>query len=187
MTQGSVVTTGRPLDVVIDGDGFFRVKTTAGQGDGFAYTRTGTFFTNPDGDLVLNGSNGYKVDPPIKIDQNATQISIGNDGRVLVTISGQTNQTDAGTIQLAKFVNPQGLIQVGGNLFQASDASGPAQMLNPGLQGAGTLQQGALEASNVDPVKELVDLIKTQRTFELNSQSIQAADQMLQQISNLRH
>lgn len=188
MTQGSAVVTGRPLDVYISGDGFFRVKVPAGQTpDGFAYTRTGTFFENKDGQLVMNSTDGYLLDPPVKIDPNATQVSIGSDGRVLVTVAGQANQVEAGPIQLAKFINPQGLIQIGGNLYQRSDASGDPQLLAPGAQGVGTLQQGSLETSNVDPVKELVELIKTQRTFELNSQSIQAADQMLQQISNLRH
>jgi len=186
MTQGSATVTGRPLDVYIDGDGFFQVKALPGQGDGTAYTRTGKFFVNPEGFLVLEGGTGYKLDPQITIDKNATQISIGPDGRVMQTVAGSSTQKEAGQIQLAKFINPQGLVQIGQNLYQQSPASGPPQLANPGADAAGQLRQGVVEASNVDPVKELVELIKTQRTFELNSQSIQAADQMLQQVSNLR-
>ena len=106
--------------------------------------------------------------------------------RIFATIAGNATPQPAGQIQLARFPNPQGLIQIGGNLYQSSAASGAATLANPGTDGTGTLQQGALESSNVDPVKELVNLIQTQRTFELNSQSIQAADQMLQQINNMR-
>ena len=186
MTQGSTVLTGRNLDATIDGNGFFQVKVLSSQGDGLAYTRTGKFFANANGDLVLNSDSGYKLDPPITIPQNATDVNITQDGRVFATVPGTTTPTNVGQIQLARFVNPQGLMQIGGNLYQKSDASGAPTLANPGTDGLGTLQSGAVEASNVDPVKELVDLIKTQRTFELNSQSIQAADQMLQQISNLR-
>jgi flagellar basal-body rod protein FlgG len=186
MTRGSAVVTGNELDLFIDGDGFFQVRVPDGQGDGLAYTRTGKFFVNDKGEMVLNGSGGYKIDPPITIPNNTTKVSIGNDGRVLCTVAGNTTAQDVGQLQLTRFPNPQGLVQIGGNLYQRSDASGAPVLSVPGKEGAGTLTQGQVEASNVDPVKELVELIKTQRTFELNSQSIQAADQMLQQISNLR-
>jgi flagellar basal-body rod protein FlgG len=186
MTQGSAVATGRQLDAYIEGDGFFQVKTPAGVGDGLAYTRTGKFFINEKSELVLDGNTGYKLDPPITIPNNTTDINIGADGRVSATVAGETAQQQVGTLQLARFVNPQGLRQIGSNLYQRTDASGDPQLSNPTREGAGSLKQGFVEASNVDPVKELVDLIKTQRTFELNSQSIQAADQMLQQVSNLR-
>ena len=187
MTQGSPTVTGRDLDVCINGDGFFQVKTLPTQGDGLAYTRSGQFFENDQGDLVLNSTTGYKLDPAINIPKNATAITISSDGRVFATVPGNTASTPVGQIQLARFVNPQGLSQIGGNLFQRTDASGPPLLNNPGTDGTGTLQQDALEASNVDPVTQLVNLIKTQRTFELNSQSIQAADQMLQTVGNLRH
>ncbi len=187
MAQGSAVQTGRALDVMINGDGFFQVQVPPGQGDGMAYSRTGQFFQNANGDLVLNSSDGYKLTPPINIPATATQVTIGSDGRVFFTTSGTTTPTEAGQLQLARFVNPQGLSQIGGNLYQRTDASGPATLTNPGTDGAGTLQSGMVEASNVDPVTELVDLITTQRTFELNSQSIQASDQMLQVLGNLRH
>jgi flagellar basal-body rod protein FlgG len=187
MTQGSPTPTGRDLDVCINGDGFFRVKTLPTQGDGLAYTRSGQFFINDQGQMVLNSTNGYTLDPAISVPPTTTQITISNDGRVYATVPGNTAATQVGQIQLARFVNPQGLSQIGGNLFQRTDASGPPQLNDPGTEGAGTLQQDSLEASNVDPVTQLVDLIKTQRTFELNSQSIQAADQMLQTVGNLRH
>ncbi len=186
MSQGSATLTGRDLDVYIQGNGFFQVKVLAGQGDGLAYTRTGNFMTNQKGQLVLNSNDGFLLDPPISLPANTTKVDISADGQVLATVSGSTTPTNAGQIQLANFVNPQGLIQIGGNLYQKSDASGPATLSNPGTDSAGTLQSAALEASNVDPVKELVNMITTQRTFELNSQSIQAADQMLQQINNMR-
>lgn len=187
LSQGTFTQTGNALDVAIEGDGFFQVKTLSTQGDGLAYTRTGKFFVNPDGNLVLNSNDGYLLQPPVNIPQGATGITIGKDGRVSYTESGANTTTQGPQIQLAHFVNPQGLIQIGGNLYQQSDASGPVTLGAPGDKGIGTLLQGSVEASNVDPVNELVNLIKTQRAFELNSQSIQAADQMLQQVNNLRH
>jgi flagellar basal-body rod protein FlgG len=186
MTQGSTITTNGPLDMTIRGPGFFRVKTLATQGDGLAYTRTGSFTQDSEGHIVMANSDGYMMDPPITIPPNSTQITVSQDGRVFYTAPGNATPQQAGQIQLAVFPNPQGLIQIGGNLYQKSAASGEATMANPGAESSGTLQQGALESSNVDPVNELVNMIKTQRSFELNSQSIQAADQTLQQIANLR-
>ncbi len=189
LTQGSAVQTGSNLDLYINGDGFFQLKlpTGVGNGSGLGYTRTGSFFVNPNGQLVSNSNQGYLLDPPITIPQNTTQISIGTDGRVTATVAGSATPSQVGQIQLAHFPNPQGLVQIGGNVFQSSDGSGQALLANPGNDDTGQLQQGSLEASNVDPVNDLVNLIKTQRTFELNSQSIQAADQMLQELGNLRH
>ncbi len=187
LTQGGRVYTGRQLVVCIEGDGMFRVRVLPSQGNSLAYTRTGNFFVNADNNLVLNSQDGYLLDPAIKIPLNTTDISITSDGRVMATVAGQTGQQQAGQMQLAHFVNPQGLLQIGGNLYQETDASGPATLIEPGQPGVGTLQQGAIESSNVDPVTELVNMIKTQRTFELNSQAIQAADQMLQTVANLRH
>jgi flagellar basal-body rod protein FlgG len=184
MTQGSVVgQTNSPYDLCINGDGFFRVRVLSSQGDGLAYTRTGVFTVNRDNELVT-ASGGYKLDPAITIPEGATNVVIGQDGRITATVDGE--QQDVTTMQLSRFPNPQGLMQIGGNLYQQTEASGPPTTGTPGSDSLGTLLQNALEASNVDPVRELVDLIKTQRTFELNSQTIQAADQMLQQISNLR-
>jgi flagellar basal-body rod protein FlgG len=186
MTQGSTITTQNPLDLTIRGNGFFRVKTLSTQGDGFGYTRTGSFTQDVDGNIVMANTDGYKLDPPVNIPAGATNISISQDGRVFYTPQGSSTPQSGPQLQLANFPNPQGLAQIGGNLYQQSAASGEPTLANPGSESLGTLQQGALESSNVDPVNELVSMIKTQRSFELNSQSIQAADQMLQQIANLR-
>lgn len=185
-TQGSPVTTNSQLDMAINGPGFFRVKVLQGQGDGIAYTRTGKFFMNADGALVLNSGDGYMLDPSITIPKNAQSITISKDGRVYATLAGSANATQQGQIQLTRFVNPQGLLQIGGNLYQQTSASGDPITNNPGLNGMGTVQQGAVEASNVDPTTELVNMIKTQRCYELNSQAIQTANQMLQQLATLR-
>jgi flagellar basal-body rod protein FlgG len=186
MAQGSMERTDRPLDVGIEGDGFFRVKIMDTIGDGTGYTRNGNFFQNKDGDLVLGMGDGYRLLPPINIPANSTQITIGEDGTVSALLSGQTTPTVIGQLQLTQFINPQGLSLLGGSIYIQTDASGDPIDSTPGEQGAGKLLQGFLETSNVDPVKELVSLIKTQRAFELNSQSIQSADQALQTISNLR-
>ncbi len=181
MSQGSPVQeASSPYDLCIQGDGFFQVKVQ----NGLAYTRTGIFSLN-EKSQVVTANGGYLLDPPVTIDPNATQVTIGQDGIVTQIVNGAAKT--ASPIQLARFVNPQGLVQLGENLYAVSDASGPATLGTPGTNSLGTLQQNAVESSNVDPVKELVNLIQTQRTFELNSQSIQAADQMLQQIDNLRH
>lgn len=186
MSQGSMEKTDRPLDVGIEGDGFFRVKIMDSIGDGTGYTRNGNFFQNKDGDLVLGMGDGYRLLPPINIPNNATQVTIGEDGTVSAMLSGQTVPTTIGQLQLTQFINPQGLSLLGGSIYIQTDASGVPVDSTPGQQGAGKLLQSFLETSNVDPVKELVTLIKTQRAFELNSQSIQTADQALQTISNLR-
>lgn len=184
--QGPMESTGRPLDAAIQGNGFFRVRIQDGVGDGFGYTRNGAFFTNSDGDIVLGLGDGYRLDPPINLPPGATDVSIGQDGNVTYKTAGNASPQNAGQMQLFQFVNPQGLDQLGGSIYQTTDASGEAVQSNPGQDGAGLILQGFLEGSNVDPVKELVTLIKTQRSFELNSQSIQTADQALQTIGNLR-
>jgi flagellar basal-body rod protein FlgG len=186
MEQGPLENTGRTLDVAIQGNGFFRVKLPAGVSDGFGYTRNGAFNTNSNGDLVVAIGDGYRVDPPITIPPNATNISIGTDGVISYKSPGTTTTVKAGQLQVYQFVNPQGLSIVGGSIYHTTDSSGPAVQSNPGEDGAGQTLMGFLEGSNVDPVKELVTLIKTQRAFELNSQSIQSADQALQTIGNLR-
>ncbi len=186
MQQGSLENTGRQLDVGIEGNGFFRVKIMDSIGDGTGYTRNGNFFINNDGELVLGMSDGYKLIPPINIPTGVTDITINKDGTVQVVKANSTAKVIVGQLKLSQFVNPQGLNVLGGSIYTATDASGPALDSNPGENGSGTILQGFLEASNVDPVKELVTLIKTQRAFELNSQSIQTADQALQTIGNLR-
>jgi flagellar basal-body rod protein FlgG len=184
--QGSLESTNRDLDVAINGPGFFKVKTLSTVGNGEAFTRNGNFFVNEQGELVLGVGDGYKIDPPIQMPSGTTQVTISSDGQVEALVAGQTGKKKVGQFQLYNFVNPQGLKVLGGSLYQETDASGPPGSGKPGENGLGTLQQNFLEGSNVDPVKELVTLIKTQRAFELNSQSIQTADQALQTIGNLR-
>jgi flagellar basal-body rod protein FlgG len=184
--QGSLERTDRPLDVAINGQGFFRVRIMDTIADGTAYTRNGNFFVNKDGDLVLGVKDGPRLIPPITIPSDATQINISLDGTISVLRANQTTPTNVGQLQLFQFVNPQGLDLSGGSLYLETDASGPPLQSNPGENGAGEVLQGHLESSNVDPVKELVSLIKTQRAFELNSQSIQTADAALQTVANLR-
>src|SRR4051794_11340233 len=186
LEQGSLEDTSRPLDVGIQGEGFFKVKVLPSIGDGFAYTRNGNFFQNNQGELVLGVGDGYKLDPPIKLPNDALEITISQNGIVEYKQPGSTTPKQAGQLQLSQFVNPQGLKLLGGGLYVATEASGPAIDSKVGEDGSGVTLQGFLEASNVDPVKELVTLIKTQRAFELNSQSIQSADQALQTIGNLR-
>jgi flagellar basal-body rod protein FlgG len=186
LEQGSLENTGRPLDVGIEGNGFFKVKIMDTIGDGFGYTRNGNFFLNKNGDIVLGMGDGYRLVPPINIPKDATEISISQGGLIEYTKAGSGAKTVAGQLRINQFVNPQGLKLLGGSICIQSPASGDPNETLPGESGAGTVLQGYLEGSNVDPVKELVTLIKTQRAFELNSQSIQTADQALQTIGNLR-
>jgi flagellar basal-body rod protein FlgG len=188
LTQGSPDNTNRPLDVAIQGDGFFKVKVLDSLGDGTAYTRNGNFFINSTGQLVLGMGDGYTVIPSIKIPPGTTddEIGISQEGVITVTAAGTNNPTTIGQLQLSIFPNPQGLKMLGGSLYQQTDASGQPITSNPGQNGSGLVLQNYLEESNVDPVKELVTLIQTQRAFELNSQSIQTADQALQTIANLK-
>jgi len=186
LEQGSLESSGRQFDVGISGQGFFRVKIDPSIGDGAAYTRNGNFFVNNNNELVLGMGDGYRLDPPITIPPNSTEINISGSGTVQVLQAGQIQKQTVGEIKLFQFVNPNGLNLLGSSLYQETDSSGNAAETRPGQDGAGQLLQGFLEGSNVDPVKELVTLIKTQRAFELNSQSIQTADQALQTIGNLR-
>jgi flagellar basal-body rod protein FlgG len=185
--QGAPVRTGRDLDVLIDGDGFFIVQVEPDIGGGRAYTRAGNFTLNSDSELVLATDTGRRLDPPITIPTDRQgPVSISTDGVVSVMETGSTEPTEVGVIQLARFINPAGLKQIGENLLVPTAASGEADEGDPGVDGRGTLMQGLLEGSNVDPVTELVNLIKTQRAFEMNSQVIQAADEALQVLGNLR-
>jgi flagellar basal-body rod protein FlgG len=174
-TQGSLDNTGNSLDLAIQGRGFFQVLQPDGT---LAYTRDGNFSTNAQGQLV--NSSGYQIQPGITIPTGAQSITIGTDGTVSVQIAGQSAPTQVGTLQLADFINPAGLQTVGGNLLVESAASGTATTGNPGLTGMGTLVQGSVEASNVNVVQEMVDMIETQRAYEMNSKAVQTTDQMLQ-------
>jgi flagellar basal-body rod protein FlgG len=184
-TQGAFQVTNGQLDVAIEGKGFFQVLDAAsGQ---TLYTRSGNFSKNANGQVVLgSASDGRVLEPAITIPPDATEIVIGSDGTVMVQQVGSPQLQNAGQIQLATFVNPEGLMKIGENLYQPTDASGPETVGTPGTNGIGVVRQNALEASNVEPVQELIDLITTQRAFELNSQAVQAGDQILQLVSNLR-
>ncbi len=184
-SKGAPISTNSPLDVYIDGIGFLKVTIPDDRG-GVAYTRAGNLMLNADGDLVLGSSDGPRVIPNINIDPQARQVSISSTGLISATLPGQNEPTEVGQLELASFVNPAGLAALGGNLYIETAASGPPIEGEPGDGNLGTILQSHLESSNVDAVTELVNLIKTQRSFEMNSQSIQAADDALQVIGNLR-
>jgi flagellar basal-body rod protein FlgG len=184
-TQGNFLATGGQLDLAIAGNGFFQVQDP--QTGQTLYTRSGTFSVNANGQVVMTSADvGYVLQPNLSIPPQATQITITGDGVVSVLEPPNTNPSTVGNIQTVTFINPQGLVQLGQNLYQQSAGSGSPLIGAPGLEGRGLLKQGYLEASNVEPVTELVNLITTQRNFELNSQVVQAADQILSLMANLR-
>ncbi|MFN0010753.1 MAG: flagellar basal-body rod protein FlgG [Phycisphaerales bacterium] len=186
-TSGSPISTGRDLDVAIEGTGFFRVQTEDALGGGFAYTRAGSFTLNSDGEIVLANDQGRRLEPSITVPADALRpIAIRPDGRVFVSQVGQVEPVEIGQFQTAAFINPSGLKQVGENLYTETAASGPPLIGDPGTDTRGTLSGTFLESSNVDPTRELIDLIKTQRAFEMNSNTIRAVDQTLQNVANLR-
>lgn len=178
-TQGNIVQTGNSLDVAIQGRGFLQVLMPDGS---TAYTRDGTLQKDSSGQLVT--SMGYNIEPGITIPDNAISVSISSDGLVSVVEQGSASPSEVGSIQLADFVNPTGLQAVGNNLYIESGASGSPQTGTPGLSGLGTLIQSSLEGSNVNTVEELVNMIETQRAYEMNSKAISTADQMLQYATN---
>ena len=180
-TQGDMVQTQGPCHVAIAGEGFFRILRPNGE---YGYTRAGDFTTDADGRLVTAG--GLLVEPSITIPKDATDLTIAADGQVTAKISGQTQATELGRLELATFTNPNGLEAIGGNLLVETAGSGQPIITRPGEQNAGTLQHGWIESSNVKAVEEMVAMISTQRAYELNSKVIQSADQMLQRLTNLR-
>lgn len=177
-TQGNIIQTNNALDVAIDGRGFFQVLMPDGD---IAYTRDGTFQINADGDVVM--SNGYLLDPGINIPDDVQSVTVGVDGTVSVTQPGDNEPMVIGEIELADFVNPAGLQPVGENLFKETGASGVPIVGTPTLDGLGRVIGGALETSNVNVVTELINMIETQRAYEMNSKAISTADQMLQYAS----
>ena len=183
-TQGSLEQTTSDLDIAIEGDGFFKVQTFDGIGNGEAYTRAGNFMANVNGEMVLGTLDGPVLDPPITIPEGATGVTITTDGRVTAVVDN--DEVEVGQISIFKFPNPNGLRLQGGNLYTESEGSGAPVEGSPQDAGYGGLIQNHLEYSNVDSVKELVSMIKTQRNFEMNSQSIKAADSTLKTISALR-
>ncbi len=174
-TQGSIIQTENPTDIGISGKGFFEILLPDG---GTAYTRDGTFQVNSSGELVT--SNGFPLQPAITVPATASGLSIGEDGVVSVLVPGSTTPTQIGSITLADFVNPAGLLPIGDNLVKETAASGAPVTGQPGLAGLGRTIQGALENSNVNVVGELVNMIETQRAYEMNSKAISTSDQMLQ-------
>jgi len=180
-TQGDLTNTGNPMDMAIQGSGFFQILLPNGQ---IGYTRSGNFQTDQQGNLVT--ANGDALQPAINIPASATNVTIGKDGTVSVTLPGQTQAAQVGVIQLAMFTNPGGLNSVGNNIYLATTASGEAVLGAPGgSEGLGTLQQGMLEQSNVNVVDQFVQMILAQRSYESNSRVIKAADEMLQQLNQL--
>lgn len=178
-SQGNLMQTSSATDMAVNGRGMFQVLMPDGT---LAYTRDGAFRPNAQGELVT--SSGYRLQPGINIPEGAQSLTIGTDGTVSVTLAGQATPTQVGTVQLVDFVNPQGLQPRGENLFTESAASGPPQAGTPGLNGLGTIIQATLESSNVNVVEELVNMIETQRAYEMNSKAIAATDQMLQYVNN---
>ena len=180
-TQGELASTGNPLDMAIEGAGFFQVLLPTGQ---TGYTRAGSFQLDSQGNVVT--PNGDALQPGITIPSNATAISIGSDGTVSVTLPGQTQASKVGTIQTAMFANPGGLNSVGGNIYLPTAASGDAIVGSPGgTEGLGSLQQNMLEQSNVSVVEQFVEMIVAQRSYESNSRVVKAAEEMLQQLNQL--
>ena len=178
-SQGNLSNTGNPFDMAVQGKGFFQVLLPDGS---LAYTRDGSFQVNQDGQLVT--SSGYQVQPAITVPEGAQSVTVGSDGTISVLLPGSTAATQVGSMQLTNFINPAGLQAIGQNLLLESGSSGAPQTGTPGLNGLGTLTQGAVESSNVNIAEELVNMIETQRAYEMNSKVIQSAEQMLQFVTN---
>jgi flagellar basal-body rod protein FlgG len=174
LTQGTLTNTGNPLDLAINGSGYFQILQPDGQ---TTYTRDGSFQLNQNGQLV--NSSGYQVLPNVTIPANATSVTIGTDGTVSVTVAGSSTATQVGQIQLANFVNPQGLQPLGGNLFASTTASGAAINGAPQSNGLGSVNQNYLESSNVDVVQAMVNMISAERAYQLGTQAASAVDNQL--------
>lgn len=173
--EGSISQSDNPLDLTINGRGFFQINLPDGT---TGYTRDGSFQLNENGQLVT--AKGYLLSANITVPPHSRSVTIGRDGIVTAVTPGATEPTELGTIEVADFINPAGLLPMGENLFQQTGASGAPIVLTPGSNGSGTILQGALETSNVNVVEELVNLIETQRAYEMNSKAIATEDQMLQ-------
>ncbi|MES9940559.1 MAG: flagellar basal-body rod protein FlgG [Candidatus Thiodiazotropha sp. 6PLUC2] len=177
-SQGNIVQTGNSLDVAIQGKGYFQVLHPDGN---VVYSRDGTFSLTADGNIVT--PNGYELQPAMTVPSNATSLTVGSDGVVSALVSGNSTPTQIGQIELGYFVNPQGLEPIGDNLFRETNASGGVNTAIPGSDSTGTLIQGALESSNVNVVEELVNMIETQRAYEMNSKAISTTDEMLSYVN----
>ena len=177
-SQGNIIQTNNSFDIAVQGNGFFQISHPDGS---IVYTRDGSFGLDSSGQMVTQ--NGYQLDPAITIPANTLSVTVGSDGTVSAMVAGNNAPTQIGSITLAQFVNPTGLEAVGDNLYRESAASGTAQIDTPGTNGAGTLIQGSLESSNVNVVEELVNMIETQRAYEMNSKAISTTDDMLAYVS----
>jgi flagellar basal-body rod protein FlgG len=178
-SQGGMVQTDNAMDVAIKGRGFFQILMPDGN---LAYSRDGTFQRNAEGELVT--ASGYVLQPSITIPDGAQSVTIGTDGVVSVQLAGQAAPSQVGSLETVDFINPVGLQPIGENLYLETASSGTAQAGTPGLNGFGSLVQGALEGSNVNVVSELVNMIETQRAYEMNSKAISTNDQMMQYLNN---
>ncbi len=179
--QGDFVHTGNPLDLIIEGDGFFQISMPDGT---VAYTRSGAFKLDNEGRIVT--SDGHPIEPAITVPANTININVSSDGRVSVIQAGSITPVEIGQIELARFINPGGLKAIGKNLFLQTDSSGEATTGNPSTEGLGSISQGFIELSNVNVVQEMVNMIISQRAYEINSKAVQASDEMLQTVNNLR-
>lgn len=178
-SQGNIVQTGNSLDMAVNGRGFFQILKPDGS---LGYTRDGSFQTNAQGQVVT--ANGYLLQPAITVPQGSQSVSVSSDGTVEVTLAAASAPTQVGNVQLVDFINPAGLQATGENLFSETASSGNPQAGTPGLNGLGSILSGSLETSNVNTVEELVNMIETQRAYEMNSKVISTADGMLQYVNN---
>lgn len=179
--QGDFVHTGNSLDLVIEGEGFFQISMPDGT---IAYSRAGAFKLDNEGRIV--NSDGYPIEPGITIPSDTLSISISSDGKISVLQPGSITPVEVGQIELARFINPGGLKPIGKNLFLATDSSGEATTGNPSAEGLGNINQGFIELSNVNVVQEMVNMIISQRAYEINSKAVQTSDDMLQIANNLK-
>lgn len=179
--QGNLTLTENPLDVAINGEGYFRIQLPNGD---TAYTRAGSFQLDGDGDIVT--VDGLQVEPGITIPANAIDISVNTSGQIIVSIDGQTNPQTVGQLELTRFANDAGLLAIGDNLYLETPASGTPATAVPGSDGFGTIQQGFLETSNVNVVEEITNLITAQRAYEMNSKVIETSDQMMSTLTQMR-
>lgn len=178
---GALTSSSNPLDMAIAGEGFFKVILPNGES---AYSRDGSFKVDSEGTLVT--SNGYKVDPEIKIGSDTTQVTVMPDGTISGKTAGQDSPSELGVIKVSVFANPAGLTRIGQNLYQSGGASGEAKEVTPGEDGSGRIQGNALESSNVQIVEEMIRMITAQRAYEINSKAIQTADDMLSMLNQLK-
>jgi flagellar basal-body rod protein FlgG len=179
-SAGEILPTNNPLDLAINGDGFFRITLADGS---YAYTRDGAFKLSGDGRVVT--TDGEPIDPEISVPEGSTRITIGRDGTVSVLVGNETDPQEVGSIEIVRFMNPAGLRAIGRNLLVETPASGDPIPGTAGLEGYGELYQGYLETSNVEIVEEMVNMIVAQRAYEINSRAIKTTDEMLAQVNNL--